>query len=170
MAEGLSIGEAIAHRGFATVANDKCLSACALTWLAGPQRAVYPNTHIGFHAAYRSSDKQESGVANALVGSYLTKLGFSADAIAYMTKAAPASMEWLTKEKAQQYGIKFDYLNPNGEFAQMVDKKSDSKPVPPPQSAKLDPFSACLAEAGHIYGSQLTIEQFRQYMAEHACQ
>ena len=87
-----------------------------------------------------------------------------------MTKAAPASMEWLTKEKAQQYGIKFDYLNANGEFAQMVDKKSESKPIPPPQSAKLDPFTACLAEAGHIYGSQLTIEQFRQYMAEHVCQ
>ena len=170
VAEGLNIGEAIAHRGFATVANHKCLSACALTWLAGAQRAVYPNTHIGFHAAYRSYDKQESGVANALVGSYLTKLGFSVDAIAYMTKAAPASMEWLTKEKAQQYGIKFDYLNANGEFAQKVDKKSESKPVPPPQSAKLDPFTACLAEAGHIYGSQLTIEQFRQYMAEHACQ
>jgi hypothetical protein len=76
VAEGLNIGEAIAHRGFATVANHKCLSACALTWLAGARRAVYPNTHIGFHAAYRSYDMQESGVANALVGSYLTKLGF----------------------------------------------------------------------------------------------
>jgi len=108
VAEGLNIGEAIARRGFATVANHKCLSACALTWLAGAQRAVYPNTQIGFHAAYRSHDKQESGVANALVGSYLTKLGFSVDAIAYMTKAAPASMEWLTKEKAQQYGIIFE--------------------------------------------------------------
>ena len=170
LAEGLDIGTAIANRGFATIANHKCLSACALTWLAGARRAVYPNTGIGFHAAYRSDDKQESGVANALVGSYLTKLGFSADAIVYMTKAAPASMEWLTTEKAQQYGIKFEYLNANGEFAQMVDKKSESKPVPPPQSAKLDPFAACLAEAGHIYGSQLTIEQFRQYMAEHACQ
>jgi hypothetical protein len=99
-----------------------------LTWLAGARRAVYPNTRIGFHAAYRSYDKQESNVANALVGSYLTKLGFSADAIVYMTKAAQASMEWLTKEKAQQYGIEFDYLNANGEFAQMVDKKSESKP------------------------------------------
>jgi hypothetical protein len=170
VAEGLNIGEAIAHRGFATVANHKCLSACALTWLAGARRAVYPNTHIGFHAAYRSYDKQESGVANALVGSYLTKLGFSVDAIVYMTKAAPASMEWLTKEKAQQYGIEFDYLNANGEFAQMVDKKSESKPVPPPSSAKPDPFAVCLAEAGHIYGSVLTIEQFRQYLAEHVCQ
>jgi hypothetical protein len=170
LAEGLSIGEAIAHRGFATVANHKCNSACALTWLAGAQRGVYPNTKIGFHAAYRSDDKQESGVANALVGSYLTKLGFSVEAIAYMTKAAPASMEWLTTEKAQQYGIKFEYLSANGEFAQMAAKKSESKPVPPPESAKLDPFAACLAEAGHIYGSQLTIEQFRQYMAEHACQ
>ncbi len=153
VAEGLNIGEAIAHRG-----------------LAGARRAVYPNTQIGFHAAYRSYDKQESGVANALVGSYLTKLGFSVDAIVYMTKAAPASMEWLTKEKAQQYGIKFDYLNANGEFAQMVDKKSESKPVPPPSSAKPDPFAVCLAEAGRIYGSVLTIEQFRQYLAEHVCQ
>jgi len=65
--EGLDIGEAIARRGFATAANHKCLSACALTWLAGARRAVYPNTGIGFHAAYRSDDKQESGVANALV-------------------------------------------------------------------------------------------------------
>ena len=170
LAEGLDIGTAIANRGFATIANHKCLSACALTWLAGARRAVYPDTHIGFHAAYRSEDKQESGAANALVGSYLTKLGFSVDAIVYMTKAAPASMEWLTKEKAQQYGIKFDYLNANGEFAQMADKKSEPKPVPPPSSAKPDPFAVCLAEAGHIHGSQLTIEQLRQYMAEHSCQ
>jgi hypothetical protein len=42
VAEGLNIGEAIAHRGFATVANHKCLSACALTWLAGARRAVIP--------------------------------------------------------------------------------------------------------------------------------
>jgi hypothetical protein len=48
VAEGLNIGEAIAHRGFATVAKHKCLSACALTWLAGASRAVYPNTQIGF--------------------------------------------------------------------------------------------------------------------------
>src|SRR6516225_6391968 len=168
--EGLNIGEAIARRGYTTVADHHCLSACALTWLAGARRAVYPNTRIGFHAAYRSDDKQESGVANALVGSYLTKLGFSVDAIVYMTKAAPASMEWLTKEKAQQYGIQIDHLNANGEFAQMVDKKSEWKPVPPPSSAKPDPFAACLAEAGHIHGSQLTIEQLRQYVAEHSCQ
>jgi hypothetical protein len=64
----------------------------------------------------------------------------------------------------------FDYLNANGEFAQMVDKKSEPKPVPPPSSAKPDPFAVCLAEAGHIYGSVLTIEQFRQYLAEHVCQ
>jgi len=85
VAEGLNMGQAIAHQGFATVANHECLSACALAWLAGARRAVYPNTRIGFHAAYRSYDKQESGAANALVGSYLTKLGFSADAVVYVS-------------------------------------------------------------------------------------
>src|SRR5215813_6664884 len=127
LAEGLDIGTAIANRGFATIANHKCLSACALTWLAGARRAVYPDTHIGFHAAYRSEDKQESGVANALVGSYLTA---------------------------------------NGVFAQMADKKSESKPVPPPSSAKPDSFAVCLAEAGHFHGAQPTTEPLRQYMAE----
>src|ERR1700746_232516 len=48
VAEGLNIGEAIAHRGFATVANHKCLSACALTWLPCAPRGGYPHNPIRF--------------------------------------------------------------------------------------------------------------------------
>jgi len=34
-------------------------------------------------------------------------------------------------------------------------------------TAQPNPYAACIAEAAPIYGSVLTIEQLRQYMAEH---
>jgi hypothetical protein len=34
--------------------------------------------------------------------------------------------------------------------------------------AQPDPYSACIAEAGPIFGSTMTIENLRQYMAEHS--
>ena len=38
---------------------------------------------------------------------------------------------------------------------------------PPALPAQPNPYAACMAEAGPIFGSVLTIEQLRQYMAEH---
>jgi ATP-dependent protease ClpP protease subunit len=155
--EGLKIGDVIASRGFATLADNMCASMCAVVWLAGAQRAVYSGTRIGFHAAYHGSDKQESGVSNALIGSYLTKHGFSTAAIEYITKTPPASMEWLTREKAREYGIEYKILTDRAELVEAIYRRPAT------------PFEVCLGEAGRSHGSVLTIEQLREYMAEHDC-
>jgi hypothetical protein len=62
---------------------------------------------------YEIDDKdlpQTSGWANAVVGSYLTRLGLSYGAIAYVTKAAPDEIEWLSPATAKQYGITYRFL------------------------------------------------------------
>jgi hypothetical protein len=63
---------------------------------------------IGFHAAYTVNEGRasESGVGNALVGSYLTQIGLSETAVIYITKAAPTQLTLLTLQDAERIGIK----------------------------------------------------------------
>ena len=109
---GLSIGEEIRKRGLATFVppSSVCASACALAWLGGTHRYAEPTSKIGFHAAFKKGMQTTSGEANAFVGAYLSKLGFSYGAIEYMTKADPAAMTWLTIADAKKYGIDVDPL------------------------------------------------------------
>jgi hypothetical protein len=72
----------------ATGVVDNCASACALAWLAGVKRFMGPKARVGFHAAFNKSSRQETGMGNALVGAYLTKLGLPLKAVIYITKAA----------------------------------------------------------------------------------
>ena len=78
LADAIDIGETIRLKGYATavINGSSCNSACALIWLAGTPRALSRSGKLGFHAAYsdRSGTAQESGVANAMVGRYLTLL------------------------------------------------------------------------------------------------
>ncbi len=62
---------------------------------------------IGFHAAYNVQEdrKVESGVANALLGAYLSRIGLPDRAVIYITKASPSSMTWLDLEHARAVGI-----------------------------------------------------------------
>lgn len=113
--EGLRIGREIRRRGFVTgVAPDfACASACALIWLGGVSRFMAPSALIGFHAAFRETSygRSESGVANALVGAYLSELGLSEEAIIFATRADPYDIQWLTIETANQLGITVDVLD-----------------------------------------------------------
>jgi hypothetical protein len=105
---GLSIGKQIRTSGYSTLVGAKlCASACALTWLGGERRYMTSNAKIGFHAAYVSYNNfaRESGMANALVGSYLAKLGLSDDAVIFITSAPPEYLNWLDLRSAQQIGI-----------------------------------------------------------------
>ena len=90
--DGLNIGIAIHRVGYKTVVIDNtvCASVCGLIWLSGSPRILTPSSKIGFHAAY-NNDGQESGKGNALVGAYLTKLGFSYDAVVYLLKQHPTT-------------------------------------------------------------------------------
>jgi hypothetical protein len=93
---GLTIGKIIRLNSFTTVVLDgqRCASACALAWLGGQPSLMGDSAHIGFHAAYIENAGQatETGVGNALVGSYLTRMGLSESAIIYITKAPPNEM------------------------------------------------------------------------------
>jgi hypothetical protein len=114
---GLNIGLTIRNKRFDTLVLEKtkCLSVCALAWLAGVERFVTAESYIGFHGAYRIENDQAtvSGAGNAVVGAYLARLGFSYDAIYTLTKTKPDDMLWMTGELAQKLGIKAAVLKSN---------------------------------------------------------
>ena len=77
---GLRIGTAIHEHGWATMvagADKPCESVCGYIWIAGAPRIVSNTSHIGFHAAYNAATQQETGAGNAVLGSYLTKMGLT---------------------------------------------------------------------------------------------
>ena len=106
---GIEIGKTIRLKSFATVVLDgeRCASACAFAWLGGSPRFMGTDSFVGFHAAYveREGRPTETGVGNALLGSYLTQIGLSESAVVYITKAAPTEMTWLNFRDAEQIGI-----------------------------------------------------------------
>lgn len=112
----IEIGKIIKVMGYATVVSDDnvCASACALIWMAGSKRLLSASGHIGFHASYRESNGKvvESGVANALVGNYLTLLGASAKTIVFATTAPPDRVQWLTTANREAAGIDFELIPP----------------------------------------------------------
>ena len=92
--------------------EDECASVCGLIWLAGDPRLVVKTAHIGFHAARYASNGKVLSDANAVIGAYLFRLGFSYDTIRFLTHTSPDSMEWLTNEAAEQFGITAQVLSP----------------------------------------------------------
>jgi hypothetical protein len=130
---GIRSGEIIRLKGFVTVVpNDtRCASACATAWLGGVRRFMGEQARIGFHAAYRSDSKSESGMGNAVLGAYLNSIGLSESAIAYVTMAAPNAMTWLTVQEAAKYGIKVRPLQAdNGRSAAAQRLSQHGRPRP----------------------------------------
>jgi hypothetical protein len=140
----LRIGEMVKAKRFPTVVTDYCMSACTSIWLAGSPRTMTRNARIGFHQAYSGATRQVSGSGNALVGSYLTRLGLGYAAVFYATSAGPDEMKWLTPEDARQVGIDVSVLdldqNASGRGAIPNPPPAPSPPsvarTPPPQIAK----------------------------------
>jgi hypothetical protein len=112
MLPAIQIGEIIKAKGYTTIVKDYCASACALIWLAGSKRFVSPTARIGLHQAYNSTG-QADGAGNAVLGSYLTRIGLSYDAIAYATQATPDRFKWLTVDDAKRVGIQVIVLDLN---------------------------------------------------------
>jgi hypothetical protein len=110
---GLRIGEAIRQKGFSTIVPDgrRCASACALAWLGGVGRFIGADARIGFHATYDPDSDRESGVGNAAVGAYLTKMGLPYETVIYITQTAPNGMRWLNMSDAAQWGIRVTLLS-----------------------------------------------------------
>ena len=109
---GLRIGEAIRRKGFSTIVPDgrRCASACALAWLGGVERFIGTSGKISFRAAYDSASG-ESGVGNAVVDAYLSKIGLPHEAVIYITQIAPNEMSWLNISDAAQRGIRVTLLS-----------------------------------------------------------
>jgi hypothetical protein len=130
---GIAIGKTIRLKSFATAVLDgqRCVSACALAWLGGSPRFMARTAHVGFHAAYIEEEGRasESGVGNALVGSYLTQIGLSETAVVYITKAAPTEITLLTLGDAERIGIEvlpFEQQTPATKTAPRVTSRETS--------------------------------------------
>ena len=109
-----------------------CASACGLIWLGGVQRSLGSRARIGFHAAWVETDgrKLETGSGNALVGSYLNRLGLTDAAIFYLTSAPPDDAAWLTHETATRVGIRSAFDVPGR--PERTASAPEPSPVPPP--------------------------------------
>lgn len=108
----LEIGQLVRERGYRTVvlAGSTCTSACALIWLGGTRRYLEPGGQIGFHASSAEEDGRqvESGLSNAFIGYYLSKLELSERAVVFTTMASPYELTWLTAENSDGAGISFE--------------------------------------------------------------
>lgn len=134
----IEIGKIIKVMGYSTIVEYKnvCLSACALIWIAGSERSLDTEGRLGFHASYRNDNGKlvESGVANALVGSYLTSLGASAKTIVFTTAAPPEDVLWLTGDNRAASGIDFTFvISPLPPPARTVPVSAASPPVTQPR-------------------------------------
>jgi hypothetical protein len=107
--EAIQIGEVIRLKGYATgvINGSVCNSSCGLIWLAGSPRGLSKSARVGFHAAYsRSGDSiSESGVANAMVGRYLTLLNLPERVVIFATSSPPEGMNWITSANYERLGI-----------------------------------------------------------------
>jgi hypothetical protein len=129
IAPAMQIGELVLERGMTTfVPGDRtCASACTLIWAAGFPRTVGDTPQIGFHAAWDENTGRESGAGNAVMGAYLSNLGFTYKAIYFMTNKGPTSLEWLTPDLANEKQVTWSKLQP-------------PRTIPvPPQQRDLDP-------------------------------
>lgn len=130
----MDIGRTIKLREYKTVVykDGRCTSACALIWVAGSSRSIFEGGEVGFHASYLDADgaKLQIGVGNALVGHYLSQLGFGEKAVIFATMAPPDKILWLSAKTASLSGIEFDAI-PTDEKAQAIDIAQNQPPPPP---------------------------------------
>src|SRR5262245_50126143 len=101
---GLEIAYYVRDKGFETVIppDATCASMCGLIWLASDVRWIAPNGHVGFHAVRYVKSQEVAASGMALVGAYLSRLGFSDITIIALSDERDF---WLTNDKAQRLGI-----------------------------------------------------------------
>lgn len=134
----IEIGRIIQITGYETVVPDNaiCASSCALIWVAGSSRYLSSNGKVGFHASYRNNNGrfEESGVANALIGNYLTLLNLPQKAIVFATSAPPNSIIWLSRLNRKESGINFELVEESGS------ERTSVLPTPPPIQTTSTPY------------------------------
>jgi hypothetical protein len=103
--EALRIGREIRRRGYSTyVGTGTCNSACALIWLAGAERRLWPTAKLGFHSAWHG-DVERSDASNAKIAEYLDELGIPSGLRVWMTTPDPHTMGMMTRSDAVEWGL-----------------------------------------------------------------
>jgi hypothetical protein len=173
---GIEIGKTIRLKSFATVVLDglRCASACAFAWLGGSPRFMERGARIGFHAAYVEDRGRaaESGVGNALLGSYLTQIGLSEHAVVYITQAGPRQMTWLTLPDAKQIGI--DVLPFETQTASPQPKQPPAEQQTPAQPSPRETSNRAINNRAQLFVKEMysqfartnTVEWLRPLYAE----
>jgi membrane-bound ClpP family serine protease len=112
------IGDRIRERQFKTAVadNTSCVSACALIWIAGAERYMGVNAHLGFHSTRATWDKtkpdynEPSTRGNAAVIGYLHNVGMTIVDSARLISAPPYSMTWVNPVSLSTYGVSASYF------------------------------------------------------------
>lgn len=137
----MDIGRTIKLRGYGTAIykTGSCASACALIWVAGSKRVVFEGGQVGFHASYLDTDgtKLETGVGNALVGHYLSQLGFGEKTVVFATLAPPEKILWLNDKTASMSGIEFTTIPDDKKRS--TPKVANRQSAPPPITIAVAP-------------------------------
>ena len=145
---GIEVGKIIRLRNYMTLVPDnaRCASACATAWLGGTTRYMAAKARIGFHAPFNPQTGQETGVGNALIGSYLSQIGLPDRAVIYVTRASPQSMTWLTMSDAQEAGIEVSlFASPRDQPPSAEPRERDRKEAEPrPASVERPPSEPTL--------------------------
>jgi hypothetical protein len=108
--EAMAIGEFVRQARWWTFATGDCYSACGLLWLAGVRRAMFDNVDVGFHGVYDGDTLESSSVGNAIVGAYLSRLGYGFSAVIFVTKAPPDKLTRLDSVTAKSLGMSYTLL------------------------------------------------------------
>jgi hypothetical protein len=105
----------------------------------------------GFHAAYIEDGGRasESGVGNALLGSYLTQIGLLEHAVVYITQAGPRQMTWLTLPDAKQIGI--DVLPFEKQTASSNPKQPPSEQRRPAQPSPRETSNQAISNRAQLF-------------------
>jgi|WetSurMetagenome_2_1015567.scaffolds.fasta_scaffold70514_3 hypothetical protein len=115
--EAIEIGKLIRIAGYPTYVSSfaPCNSACSLIWLAGSKRLLGSKAAVGFHATYVESNgkRLESGVGNAIVGSYLNQINLDERAVIFATSTPPDQISYLTLQNLDQSGISAEEVKDN---------------------------------------------------------
>ena len=82
---------------------------------------------VGFHASYLDEEgtKLETGVGNALVGHYLSQLGFGEKTVVFATLAPPDKILWLNENTLAMSGIDYNAIS-----VELPSSSGDKRTVP----------------------------------------
>jgi hypothetical protein len=105
---GMNMATSIHDKHLATLVPNgaMCGSMCAIMWVAGSTKAVGGfESAIGFHNIYSGVTGLAVASDNAILGSFLGKLGLGYKAIKWMTEKPAGGGNFLNAAKAREFGI-----------------------------------------------------------------